>query len=223
MHMHPSLKPTRLKRTLSACLAIVLTITQTGFSPVMAQAAPDVESPIIELEAVLEATAGETQIFTALVADDKQLKDVTLYHRRAGRQAFDRAAMLPLGTTGYYSADLPTDPTDLRPIEYYVQARDQGGNRSISGFAFDPYQRIISAGETAVEPVAEQPTPAKPIAPTTVTNIDVAPTPEKKSSNRKWWGIALVVLVGTVLASSGSSSSNDPARTELTIHLPLPQ
>ena len=212
-----------IKRTLSAWLAIVLAITQTGFSPAMAQTAPDIESPIIEIEAVLEADAGETQVFTALVADDRLLKDVTLYHRRAGRQAFDRAVMLPRGIAGYYGVELSTDPTDLRAIEYYVQARDQGGNRSISGFAFDPYQRKINANNTLAEPVVELSTPAEPIAQATATPIDVTPKPIRKSSNTKWLAIGLAVVVGTVIASSGSSSNDSAARTELTINLPLPQ
>ena len=220
--MHPFLMQKLIKRTLSAWLAMVLAITQTGFSPAMAQTAPDVESPIIEIEAVLEADAGSTQVFTALVADDRSLKDVTLYHRRAGRQAFDRALMLPRGIAGYYSVELATDPDDLRPIEYYVQARDQGGNRSISGFAFDPYQRKINASNTVVEPV-ELTTPAEPVVKATVTPIDVASKPERKSSNTKWWAVGLAVVAGLVIASSSDSSNDGPARTDLTINLPLPQ
>ncbi|MEE9334835.1 MAG: hypothetical protein V3U65_12180 [Granulosicoccaceae bacterium] len=212
-----------IKRTLSACLTIVLAITQTSFSPAMAQNTPDIQSPIIEIEAVVEADAGNTQVFTALVADDRLLKDVTLYHRRAGRQAFDRAVMLPRGIAGYYSVELATDPADLRSIEYYVQARDQGGNRSISGFAFDPYQRMINANNTQAEPLAELTTATEPVARATATPIDVAPKPEKKSSNTKWWAIGLAVVVGAVVASSGGSSSDGPARTDLTINLPLPQ
>ncbi len=189
----------------------------------MAQNTPDIQSPIIEIEAVVEADAGNTQVFTALVADDRLLKDVTLYHRRAGRQAFDRAVMLPRGIAGYYSVELATDPADLRSIEYYVQARDQGGNRSISGFAFDPYQRMINANNTQAEPLAELTTATEPVARATATPIDVAPKPEKKSSNTKWWAIGLAVVVGAVVASSGGSSSDGPARTDLTINLPLPQ
>ena len=212
-----------IKRTLSACLATVLAITQIGFSPAMAQTSPDIESPIIEIEVVFEAEAGSSQVFTALVADDRLLKDVTLYHRRAGRQAFDRAIMSPRGIAGYYSVELATDPTDLRPIEYYVQARDEGGNRSISGFAFDPYQRAIIANNTAAQPAVELTTPAEPVAQATVTPIDVAPKPVRKSSSTKWWAIGLAVVVGAVVASSSGSSNNGPARTDLTINLPLPQ
>jgi len=212
----------QIERTLSVWLAIVLAISQTVFSPAMAQTTPDVESPIIEIEAVFEADAGGTQVFTALVADDRLLKDVTLYHRRAGRQAFDRAFMLPRGITGYYSVELATDPNDLRPIEYYIQARDQGGNRSISGFAFEPYQRKINANSTGVEPV-ELTTPAEPVVNATVTPIDIASKPERKSNNTKWWVIGLAVVAGVVMASSNGSSNDDPARTDLTINLPLPQ
>ncbi len=212
-----------IKRTLSAWLAIVLAITQIGFSPAMAQTTPDIQSPIIEIEAVFEADAGTTQVFTALVADDRLLKDVTLYHRRAGRQAFERAAMLPRGITGYYSVELATDPNDLRTIEYYVQARDEGGNRSISGFAFDPYQREIIANNTAAQPAVELTTPTEPVAKAAVTPITVEATPEKKSSNTRWWAIGLALVVTAVVASSSGGSSNDPDRTDLTINLPLPQ
>jgi len=220
--MYPSLHKTRIHRTLSACLAFVLMITQTVLNPVMAQNAPDVESPIIELEAVLEADAGDTQVFTALVADDKQLKDVTLYHRRSGRAPFERAAMSPLGTTGYYSVNLPTDPTDLRAIEYYIQARDQGGNRSVSGFAFDPYSRNINASTVAAKPTVS--TTPEPIAQPTVASVDITTKPEADNSNRKWWGVAIaVVVLGALAASSGGDSGSDPDRAELTINLPLPQ
>jgi hypothetical protein len=206
-----------LHRTLSTVLAIVLTFTQWGFTPAVAQTAPDVESPIIELEPVLETEAGNTQVFTALVADDKLLKDVALYHRRAGRQAFERIEMQPLGTIGYYSVELPTDPTDLRTIEYYVQARDQGGNRTVSGFAFDPYQRTIKAAPQAIEPTA--------ITRPAVTEVEAVATSTSEPRKLKWWAVALGVLVVGALASStgGSSGSLEQERTELTINLPLPQ
>ncbi len=211
-----------IKQTLSVWLAIVLAVTQSVFSPAMAQSTPDIESPIIEIEAVIEADASDTQVFTALVADDRLLKDVTLYHRRAGRQAFERAQMLPRGIAGYFSVELATDPDDLRSIEYYVQARDEGGNRSISGFAFDPYQRKINASNTVVAPI-ELATPAETVAKATVTPIEVASKPEARSSNTKWWLIGLAVIAAAVVASSSGSSDNDPPRSELTINLPLPQ
>ncbi len=206
-----------LHRTLSTILAIVLTFTQLGLTPAVAQTAPDLESPVIELEPVLDAEAGDTQVFTALVADDKQIKDVALYHRRAGRQAFDRAEMQPLGTIGYYSVELPTDPTDLRTIEYYVQARDQGGNRSVSGFAFDPYQRTLKAAPKAIEQAAI----TRPL----VTEVEAVTASKSEPRKIKWWAVALGVLVVGALTSSsgGSSGASDQGRTELTINLPLPQ
>ncbi len=206
-----------LRRALSTWLAFVLVFTQSGYNFVLAQTVPDIQAPIIEIEAVLEADAGATQAFTALVADDNTLKDVTLYHRRAGIQAFERANMLPLNTTGFYSVELDTDPTDYRTIEYYVQARDEGGNRTVSGFAFDPYQRVINPIDTAAT--------AQVISRPTVTSVEAAPEVES-ASRIKWWAVALgVLLVGAVAASGGGSggSSDDPGRTELTINLPTPQ
>ena len=112
-------------------LATVLIFTLLATNTAQAQLLVDVEAPIIELEALAETEADGSQVFSALVADDQQLKDVTLYHRRSGQQAFTRQDMEPLGDTGYYSATLTTDPSDLRAIEYYLQARDEGGNRTV--------------------------------------------------------------------------------------------
>ncbi|MFT5043999.1 MAG: hypothetical protein ACI8UP_000966, partial [Porticoccaceae bacterium] len=103
----------------------------------------DTVGPVIELEELVEGEAGQTQVFTVLIAEDVLLRDATLYYRRAGQLPFITAPMQALGDTGYFSVSIPTDDTDLRTIEYYVQARDDAGNRSISGFAFDPYQRRL--------------------------------------------------------------------------------
>jgi len=130
----------------------------------VAQSSPDIRSPVIELEVIAESAADNSQVFTAQVIDDKLLKDVLLYYRRAGQQPFTPLAMLQVPNSDNYSASLVTEPTDLRAIEYYIQARDEGGNRSIEGFAFDPYTRILIANDTVINTtVAPQSTSIEPV------------------------------------------------------------
>ena len=187
-------------------LATVLIFTLLATNTAQAQLLVDVEAPIIELEALAETEADGSQVFSALVADDQQLKDVTLYHRRSGQQAFTRQDMEPLGDTGYYSATLTTDPSDLRAIEYYLQARDEGGNRTVSGYAFDPYHRLLTRASSRENSEPWQPA---------ISNQPVAKTP------RRWWAVALGVLAVGVLAAAagGGDNSEESGRVPVTIDI----
>lgn len=113
--------------------------------------AVDSTPPVIELEELVEGVADLSQVFTVQIAEDGVLSDATLYYRREGQQPYLSAPMIPLGSSGFFSVSIETDPDDLRPIEYYVQARDEGGNRTVSGFAFDPYVRTLAPAERVVE------------------------------------------------------------------------
>ncbi|NND91975.1 MAG: hypothetical protein HKN42_14035 [Granulosicoccus sp.] len=130
-----------------ALLGVLLLVLPVGLT--MAQDI-DIVAPVIELEELSEGVADRTQVFTALVAEDRMLQSVTLYYRRQGQLPFTPAPMEALGNTGYYSVSIPTDMADLRTIDYYVQAIDQSGNRTVSGFAFDPYQRTLAAPATPI-------------------------------------------------------------------------
>ena len=176
----------------------------------------DTEPPIIELEEIPEGVAGQNQVFTALVADNQQLKDVRLYYRFAGTQSFSRVEMEVLSNTDYYTASIETSEGDDRDIEYYIQARDEAGNRVVKGFAFDPLKRGLI--------------PAR--APqTTATNPPVASEPEAGSGGFKVWQIVLGVLaVGALAAAAGSGgggggggSTGNGETVPLTLTIDVPQ
>lgn len=181
---------------------LVLILTLSTATSTLAQSSPDTRSPVIELEAVAESLADQSQVFTAQVVDDRILKDVILYYRREGQQAFSPVPMNPIGETAYFTTSVETDPTDLRAIEYYVQARDEGGNRTVQGYAFDPYTRVLIANKAVIK------------APTTTaaaTNTPIEST-NTSSGGIRWWQVALgVVLVGALAsaAGGGNSSSNE--------------
>lgn len=189
-----------------------------------AQSVVDVEPPIIELEESPDGVAGQTQVFTALVADDQALKDVKLYYRYEGQQPFASIIMTPLASTGYYTASVPTSPDETRAIEYYVQARDLGGNRVVRGFAFDPLIRRLSTSTATEEPViSAQPTtgttPAiEPLEPT-VASDDIS------EGGVNWVTIGLGILAVGVIAGlaggSGGSGGGD-GNVPLTINIAAP-
>lgn len=167
----------------------------------LAQSSPDIRSPVIELNVLAESPADNTQVFTAQVIEDILLKDVFLYHRRAGKIPFTPVAMEQVGDSNNYSVTLDTDPTDLRSIEYYIQARDEGGNRTVEGFAFDPYTRVLIASETAAKvEVAPTSTASEP-ATTRATNTT--------KSKVRWWHIVAGIVVVGAAASLASGDSSD--------------
>lgn len=191
-----------LHRCVSTVLIVAMIAIQCWLPVANAQSAGgvlpvaiDIEPPVIDLEETTTGVAGESQVFTALVADNQALKDVKLYYRFNGQGPFASLLMLPLSDSGYYTAKIPTTRSETRAIEYYVQARDQSGNRVVSGYAFDPLVRTLTP--------QQQPQPnivAAPAEPPVADNTNTG------SGGVKWWHIALGVLaVGAIAGMSGDS------------------
>ncbi len=190
---------------------------------VLAQGIPDIEAPLVELEFVDESTADVTQVFTVQAFDDIGLGDVSLHHRRAGENAFTKSIMQPVGDTGYFSIAIDTDPSDLRSFEYYAQALDLNGNRTVSGFAFDPFVRnIVQASEStfasvdSVEPSAvPSDAPASDIASASVqTENPIEQPAPRNNSNRRWlYAVLGVLAVGAVASQLGGSGGSSDGST----------
>ncbi|MFK7893558.1 MAG: hypothetical protein AB8B63_22265 [Granulosicoccus sp.] len=144
-----------------AALLLLFGSTLLGSSLANAQSI-DSMPPVIELEQLVDGVADLSQVFTVQIAEDGILQDATLYYRRAGQQPYTPVTMEPLGNTGYFSVTITTDPSDLRAIEYYVQARDAAGNRTVSGYAFDPYVRNLIAADRLIQEVTQEPVVQSP-------------------------------------------------------------
>lgn len=164
----------------------------------------DSTAPVIELEELTDGVADSAQVFTIRVEEDNQLREVTLYYRRAGQFPYTSAPMKTVGDTGYFSVSIPTDNKDLRTIEYYVKAVDASGNQTVSGFAFDPYRRTLKDGPIPLQPASSPATG------------DVAPAPQSDGKppllQRRWVQITLGVLAVGAIASLASDSGGDETR-----------
>lgn len=206
--------PRRLARILTwlqmFALSLVLVITQTLSMLAHAQDLPasnDIEPPTIELEETKSGIAGEAQVFSAFVVDNVGLKDVKLYYRYAGQQPFKTLPMVPLSDTGYFTATVPTAGSEERELEYYIQARDQNGNRVVRGYAFDPLVRTLSSSLASIEP-----------EPPTNTGSEA----QEESGGFKWWYVALGVLAAGAIAgiaSSGDDGSGNNGNTGVPVTL----
>jgi len=195
-----------INKFISVLLVVALQLPTATLT--LAQSSPDIRSPVIELTVIAESEANNTQVFTAQVIEDNLLKDVFLYFRRSGQQPFTPVAMTQVGTSDNYSATLTTDPTDLRAIEYYIQARDEGGNRTVEGYAFDPYTRVLIANETIINTTAE------PSNPSTEPVTTQANQTSQSTSKVRWWHIVAGVVVVGAVASLASGDSSDGGSSE---------
>lgn len=194
-------------------LLLILSLSVFSMHPVLAQTV-DTNGPNIELEELTEAAAGQTQVFTVLITDDSLLTDATFYYRREGQLPYTPAPMQALGDTGYYSVSIPTDSNDLRAIEYYFQASDSAGNRTVSGFAFDPYQRQLrTTSAIPTTPTAAAQTPVQ-----TISATPEEAEPETIFSQR-WVQITLGVVAVGILASIANNDGSDSQVVPLTFNL----
>lgn len=194
----------------AALLACVSCLFISGVASAQSVDAPvDTIAPVIELEEFSQGVADATQVFTVQIAEETKLKDATLYYRRSGQQPYTSEPLTPLGTSGFYTASIETDPTDLRSIEYYVQARDEAGNRTISGYAFDPYQRTLAPAAISRRPASESENMANQGS--DASQSDGIRTREPFYKNR-WVQVAAGVVTVGILASA--LSGDDAKDTE---------
>lgn len=206
-------------RNLSALLMLCLCIAAL---PSVAQET-DTVAPIIELEELEDGVADRSQVFTVQIAEDVGLRDATLYYRREGQLPFTPAPMQPLGNTGFYSVSIPTDNSDLRTIEYYVQARDLAGNRTVSGYAFDPYRRTLQPFVASLQ--QSGPLNTSPIGSTTRSPAGTPEPAVRQARNtspllkRRWVQITLGVLAVGVIASLAKDDGQDSRVVPLTFNL----
>jgi len=133
-----------------------------GLSAAYAQSdSIDVEPPLIEHSVIDAVEPTERQSFIATVVDDDELDSVSLFFRFQDDPTYTNIEMSRVSFSSTYIVHIPTDPDSSRNIEYYIQARDKAGNRTVRGFAFNPLMREINAPDGAVEPISTSAPPAK--------------------------------------------------------------
>ncbi len=206
-----------IRRLLSisiAVLHVLITCMLAVSVPASAQSA-DSDPPVIEFERIEQGVLGDTQVFSATVVDDREVSEVMLHYRFGDQDAYQSIEMIALAGTSIHSASVSTSEESNPVMQYYLEARDSAGNRSIQGFAFDPLERLLF---TANDPVASDPMPVPATAPVAAAGM---------SNGRKvFYGVLGVIAVGALAAAAGGGSddggggnpaSDDPGRVPLVI------
>lgn len=163
----------------------------------------DVEPPLIEHELVKQAEADIRQTFVASVVDDEELAQVDLFYRFGGETSFSRYQMMRVSYSSTYIAQIPTNPNELAPMEYYIQASDASGNRTVRGYTFSPLVRQIIAPANHVEATAQDESDPGTKAP----NSTASKLPKAV------YIVGGVLLLG-LIASAGGSSGSSPSGGE---------
>lgn len=160
----------------------------------------DVEPPLIEHDIISAVEADIRQSFFATVVDDNELDSVSLFYRFAKDPTYSNVLMKRVSYSSTFIAHVPTDATSDRNIEYYIQARDKAGNRTVRGYAFNPLVREIT-----VEDAAATPPPVVSVKEEPKRNI-------VRTAAYVTVGIVVLGLVANSLASSsGGGGSTTPA------------
>ena len=177
------------RRCTTVFIAVFHLLTMTLFSVSNTAWAQDLDSdpPVIELEIVNEGVRGETQVFSATVTDNVSVTSVMLNFRYDGETGYSSASMTLIPNTSIYTASLDPGPITANAIEYYVEARDGGDNRTLQGFSFDPLDRALVTADAITASAESQGT--------------------SLSTNRKIiYGVLGLLVVGALAASSSGSS-----------------
>ena len=185
--MRASRRPIAAVAALGHLLASTLLVLPPG---AFAQVG-DTDPPRIEFEPVERGTAGDTQVVSAGITDDVDVESVTLHYRLDPEGPYTSVPMEPLAATDIHSASVQTAGTGAEVLQYYIEARDGAGNRSIRGFAFDPLERRL----------VESDAPALAEAPSAEV-----PEPGLSTGQKVLYGVLGVIAVGALAAAAGGSS-----------------
>ncbi|MGI9296183.1 MAG: hypothetical protein ACR2PS_19540 [Pseudomonadales bacterium] len=203
-------------KTLSATMALCLAVVQClMFFPASAMAQDqgyDYEPPLIEPEVVDLAEANYRQTFIASVVDDVELASVTLFYRFVGEVTYQRISMGQVSRSSSYIAHIPTDPKLGLDVEFYIEASDTSGNRTLHGYAFSPKLRVVIDPDSGV------------VAGAVVEDTE----PSGMGKNRTaWYVVGGVILLGLLAGltdgdSGGGGSDCVDGTCDVTITLDQP-
>jgi len=211
---------------------MALSVALVGMTPhqLLAQSAnPDFTAPQIEHELIDSADPSVAQTVAVSVVDEDAVSEVILFYRFGGTEVFEQLQMTPSAAQeSEYSVQIPIVDANATQLEYYIQAEDLAGNKSLKGHSFNPFVRRF------VEPT--QPAPIDTSKSTTSVLVDSSEpntTPPAKKSKTIYYvlgAVALAALAGFALSGSGDdggSSSSAPgcagSDCELTLIFPDPE
>ncbi len=186
------------RRLLTVALVVLQMFTQVALvmpSQAWAQTL-DTDPPRIDFQPVVEGLKGDSQVFSATVTDDREVASVLLHYRLDNESVYQNRAMSPIASTGIFTTTLKIDDV-VDTVQYYIEATDVAGNRTLQGFAFDPIERQLIDHQV---PAAQ------------LTREEV-PAPGMSTSRKILYGVLGLVVVGALASAAGGSGSDGSSAT----------
>jgi len=144
---------------------------------------------------------------TVTVKDNVGVKQVVLYYRVIGTEAYKTQNMQNIAKTDDYSATIKSDKIKPPGVEYYVQAMDHAGNTLLHGYSFSPLSvKTVSAGAVVAASDSSQKS---------------SEDDDDSIFSNKWFWIGLGVVVVGAAAGGGGGGGGEPTAT-LTVNTDEP-
>lgn len=141
------MKSLYLRRGIAILLAscqIMLSCVVVGLTPAYAQTL-DTEPPKVGIDTVTEASRNDSQVFTITATDNQSIAFIHLHYRLSPNANYQKGTMTRVGETDLYSFTIPAASLSsaVDSVQYYIEAKDDAGNRTLQGFSFDPLERTL--------------------------------------------------------------------------------
>ncbi|RDH82447.1 MAG: hypothetical protein DIZ80_09145 [endosymbiont of Galathealinum brachiosum] len=139
---------------------------------------------------------------TVTVKDNVGVKQVVLYYRVIGTEAYKTQAMHNIKGSDDYRAKIKSSSIQSPGIEYYVQAMDHAGNTLLHGYSFSPLSvKTVGAG-AAIASSGE------------IKKNAEEDDDEGGLFSNKWFWIGLgVIVVGAAAGGGGGGGGGEPTAT----------
>lgn len=194
-----------------AALQIVMSSLSLFISPAYAQIL-DTEPPTVGFDTVDESRKGDAQVFTVVATDNQSIESIVIFYRTDPEAAFQAADMMRIGETDLYTMTIAADaiPESAELIQYYIEAKDQAGNRTLQGFSFDPAERALISSEAAL--ADNTPEQAQEESESLLGSLS--------TTQKVVYTVLGVIVVGALIAAAGSDGGSSSPTTQVTLTVP---
>ncbi len=153
------------------------------------------DSPFISNVKTVVSSSAES-LFAANIVDHAGMESVVLFYRQLGDAGYRSVAMTQSGIKDRYSAVVQMQSAGDAFFDYYIDARNRAGKRTLSRYSYDPLQLV--ATQAVSESAAKE-------------SGAVQSSVQKSSSKTVLYTVLGVLAVGALLGASGSDSGGDSA------------
>ena len=198
-------KLVRLMQSLLHCF-LVLMIFCSGSLNAYAQAG-DTEPPSLTYESIERGVVNEAQLFIIEATDNVELATVTFAYRVEDNADYRIVPMARQGATDTYSVTLTAEEIGAGSqfIQYYIEAADTTGNRTLEGFAFNPLTRaLVDASEISPPAVQAEAGPLSQFS-------------ELSTGKKILYGALGVLAVGALIAATDSGGASVEPGVDVTV------